>query len=53
MLIYVPVVAVSVNDNTKFLENKNQGFKRTIFWNKYRFEITTQQKNNYLDYLID
>ena len=28
-------------------------FKRTIFWNKYRYEITTQTKNNNLDYLID
>ena len=23
-----------------------QGFKRSISWNKYRFEITTQPKNN-------
>ena len=30
-----------------------QGFKRTLFWNKYRSEITTQPKNNNLDYMID
>ena len=30
-----------------------QVFKRTISWNKYRSEITTQPKNNNLDYLID
>ena len=30
-----------------------QGFKRTISWNKYRSEITTQTKNNNLDYMID
>ena len=30
-----------------------QGFKRTISWNKYRSEITTQPKSNNLDYLID
>ena len=29
-----------------------QGLKRTISWNKYRSEITTQTKNN-LEYLID
>ena len=27
-------------------------FKRTISWNKIRTEITTQTKNNNLDYLI-
>ena len=37
----------------KFLENIKQGFKRTISSNKYRSEITTQTKNNNLDYLID
>ena len=51
--VYVPVVTLPINDNIKFLENIKQGFKRTIFWNKYRSEITTQPKSNNLDYLID
>ena len=50
---YVPVVTLSINDNFKNLENIKQGFKRAISWNKYRSEITTQPKNNNLDYLID
>ena len=50
---YVPVVTLSINDNIKFLENIKQGFKRTISWNKYRYEISTQSNNNNLDYLID
>ena len=29
---YTPVVAFSINDNIKFLENLKQGFKRTISW---------------------
>ena len=37
----------------KQLEQDNQGFKRTITWNKYRSEITTQANNNNLDYFID
>ena len=41
------------NNTIKFLENIKRGFKRTIFWNKDRSEITTQPKNNNLDYLID
>ena len=44
---------MSINDNTKFLENIKQGFKRTISWNKYKSEIRTQTKNNNLYYLID
>ena len=44
---------LSINDNIKFLENIKQGFKGTISWNKYKFEITTQSKNNNLDYMID
>ena len=51
--LYVPVVTLSINDNIKILENIKQGFKRTISWNKYRFEITTQPKSNNLDHLTD
>ena len=51
--LYVPVVTLSINDNINFWENILQGLKRTISWNKYRFEITTQTKNSNLHYLID
>ena len=51
--LYVPIVTFSINDTIKFLENIEQGFKRTIFWNKYRPEITTHTKNHNLDYLVD
>ena len=44
---------MSINDNIKVLENIRQGFKRIISWNKFRSEITTQIKNNNLNYLID
>ena len=32
--LYVPVVSLSINDNTKFLEHVKQEFKRTISWDK-------------------
>ena len=51
--LYVPVVTLSINDNIKFLENIKQEFIGTISWNKYRSEITTQVKNNNLDFLIN
>ena len=44
--LYALVVTLSINDNTKFLENIKPGFKRTISWNKYRSEIKTPPKNN-------
>ena len=50
---YVPIVILFINDNIKFLENLNQGFKRTVYLNKYRPEISTQPDNNNLDYIID
>ena len=51
--LYVLVVTLSSNDNTKILENIKQGFKRKISCNKYRSEITKQPKNNDFNYLID
>ena len=51
--LYVTVATLSINDNTKLLENIKQGFKRTISWNEYRSEKTIQPKNINLDYLID
>ena len=51
--LYVPIATLPINDNIKFLENIKQGFKKTISWNKYRSEITTQTKKNNLDYLTD
>ena len=39
--LYVPLVTWSINDNIKFLENMKDGFKRIVFWNKYRSQITT------------
>ena len=39
--LYVLVVALFKTNNIKFLENIKLGFKKTIFWNKYRSEIIT------------
>ena len=39
--LYFPVVTLSINDNTNFLENLKQGFKIKISWKKYRSETTT------------
>ena len=51
--LYVPVVTLSKENDTKLLEQLRLGFKRTIKWNKYRSQITIQPQNNNLNYLID
>ena len=51
--LYVPVVALSTEDNTKLVNQLKAGFKRTINWNKYQSEMSTERQNQYLDYLID
>ena len=51
--LYVPVVTLSKENDTKLLEQLKTGFKRTIKRNKYRSQMTIQPKNNNLNYLID
>ena len=49
----VPVVTLSTKNETKLLKYFRIGFKIIIKWNKYRSEMTNQNKNNNLNYLID
>ena len=51
--LYVPVVTLSKENDTKLLKQLKIGFKRTIKWNKYRSQMTVQAQNNNLNYLID
>ena len=51
--LYEPVFALSTENNKRLLEQLRAGFKRTIKWNKYRSEMTSQTQNNNLNYLID
>ena len=50
---YVPIVTLSKENDTKLLQQLKSGFKRTIKWNKYRSQMTVQNNNNNLNYLID
>ena len=51
--LYVPVVTLSKENDTKLLKQLKTGFKKTIKWNKYRSQMTFQPQNNNLNYLID
>ena len=53
MKLYVPVVTLSNENDTKLLEQLKTGFKRTIKWNKYRSQMTVQPQNNNLNYSAD
>ena len=51
--ICIPVMTLSTQDNTKLLQKLKSGFKRTINWNKRQSKVSTQEQNQYLDYLVD
>ena len=34
--LYVPVVPLSTEDNIKLVKQLNEGFKRLLYWNKYK-----------------
>ena len=51
--LYVPVVTLSSENDNKLLEQLKSGFRRSIKWNKYMSQMSNQNKNNNLNYLID
>ena len=51
--IYVPVVSLSYQENLELLEQLESSHKRTIEWSKYLSKTTNQERNRYLDNLID
>ena len=51
--LYVPVVTLSAKNDNKLLEQLKSGFRITIKWNKYMSQMSNQNKNNNLNYLID
>ena len=50
--LYVPVVTLSTQDNSKLLPQLKSGFKRTISWNKYLAKPELAQNPN-LNHLIE
>ena len=51
--LYVPVLTLLTQDNTKLLGQLGSDFNRTVNWNKYQSKISTERPDEYLDYLID
>ena len=50
--MYVPVVTLSKEDNKDFIEQKNEGFQRSIYWNEYKTKgVTENADSNNFKYL--
>ena len=51
--LYVPVVTLSTQENTKFLQQLKLGFKRVINWNKYLSKPELLAQNPNFNHLIE
>ena len=51
--LYVPVVTLSTQDNTKLLQQLKSGFKRVINWNKYLSKPELLAKIPNLNHLVE
>ena len=51
--LYVPVVTLSTQENTKFLQQLKSGFKRVINWNKYLSKPELLAQNPKVKHLVE
>ena len=51
--LYVPVVTLSTQKNTKFFQQLKSGFKRVINWNKYLSKPELLAQNPNLNHLVE
>ena len=51
--LYVPVVTLSIQDNSELLQQLKSGFKRVINWNKYLSKPELLRRNPNLNHLIE
>ena len=57
--LYLPIVTLSAEDNAKLSKLLSEGFKRSIYWNKYKVidnilvEIAANNEEKYIRELLD
>ena len=57
--LFVPIVTLSIEDNAKLSKLLGEGFKRSIYWNKYKVidnkvvEIAANNEEKYIRELLD
>ena len=44
---YVPIVTLSTEDNAKLSKLLSEGFKRPVYWNKYKIIPNKRYNENY------
>ena len=44
--LYVPIVTLSTKDNVKLIKQLNEGFKRPVYWNKFKTKIESKNLDN-------
>ena len=50
--MYVPIVTLAKEDNKDFIQQKNKGFQRSIYWNEYKTkEINEDADANVFKYI--
>ena len=51
--LYVPIVALSIQDNGKLLQLLKSGFERIVSWNKYLLKPKLLAQNPNLNHLVE
>ena len=57
--LYVPIVTLKTEDNAKLSKLSSEGFKRSIYWNKYKVtdnilvQIAANNEEKYIRELLD
>ena len=51
--LYVPVVTLSIQDNSKLLQQLKSGLRRTINWKKHQSNPKTYERKRHLNYSVD
>ena len=51
--LYVPIVTLKTEDNTKLSKLLSEGFKRPIYWNKYKIIFKNYNANEYIRDRLD
>ena len=44
--LYVPIVTLKIEDNAKLSKLLSEGFKRSIYWNKYKIIFKNYNEKN-------
>ena len=51
--LYVPIVTLEIEDNTKLSNLLSEGLKRSIYWNKYKAILTDYAADSYIRERLD